>query len=394
MRHLSEGEIRAYQDEALGASAQAQAQAHLEGCPRCQRQAEALLARAQRVEEHLAALHIKPNQTPLTLGAARSRLASRRGLPIKEYETMMNKLTSRTMRPVWTVLAVVALLVAALGIPQVRAAANTFLSLFRVKQIAVVPVNPGDLANQLGDSAKLEEIIADSLIFDDIDPVEVASAAEASGRLGTPVRLPQALGEPTKLAVSEDSTAVMNVDLPRIQALLDEAGRSDIRLPAALDGAQIKVNVSAGAFAQFGDCDFDPQEAREHGYNPDDPDSMPMLNCTTLVQMPSPTVEAPESLDVQQVGEAFLQVMGMSAEEAASFSANVDWTTTFVVPIPRNGTDYQEVQVDGVTGTLIMQERGNRPERYMLLWVKDGFIYSLAGPGTGEQAVEIANSLQ
>jgi hypothetical protein len=63
----------------------------------------------------------------------------------------------------------------------------------------------------------------------------------------------------------------------------------------------------------------------------------------------------------------------MDPEEAASFARNVDWTTTFVIPIPRYGVEYQEIAVDGVTGVLI--------ENYdaMLLWVKDGVIYSING---------------
>ena len=53
------------------------------------------------------------------------------------------------------------------------------------------------------------------------------------------------------------------------------------------------------------------------------------------------------------MGEIYLQVLGMTPEEAASYASSVDWTSTFVIPVPRYRAEYQEVQVDGVTGTLI-----------------------------------------
>jgi hypothetical protein len=81
----------------------------------------------------------------------------------------------------------------------------------------------------------------------------------------------------------------------------------------------------------------------------------------------------------------------MSPEEAASFAENVDWTTTLVVPVPRYGTNYQEVAVDGVTGALIQQAGDNE---YLLFWVKDGMVYALSGPGDSQAALEIGNSLK
>ena len=93
------------------------------------------------------------------------------------------------------------------------------------------------------------------------------------------------------------------------------------------------------------------------------------------------------------IGEAFLQMMGMTEEEAAKFAQTVDWSTTLVIPIPRYGTTYQEVPVDGVTGTLIVQELEDHANQYLLIWVKDGILYSLTGPGNGSSAVRIANSL-
>jgi hypothetical protein len=86
--------------------------------------------------------------------------------------------------------------------------------------------------------------------------------------------------------------------------------------------------------------------------------------------------------------------MGMSAEEAAQFSHQVDWTTTLVIPLPRYGTTYENVVVDGVPGTLIHQSMEQHAPEFLLIWVKDDIIYALTGPGDGAQALEIAASLK
>jgi hypothetical protein len=83
----------------------------------------------------------------------------------------------------------------------------------------------------------------------------------------------------------------------------------------------------------------------------------------------------------------------MTPEEAASFASNVDWTSTFVIPVPRYSSTNEEVQVDGVTGTLIKyREEGG--QAYLLLWVKDGIVYALGGPGKGNDALQVAASLK
>jgi hypothetical protein len=110
-----------------------------------------------------------------------------------------------------------------------------------------------------------------------------------------------------------------------------------------------------------------------------------------MVQAPSPTVSVPPNLNISQVAEAALELAGMSASEAHSFCQTVDWSSTLVVPVPGNVSSYQTVNVDGVTGTLISLRSDHN--RYSLLWVKNGIIYSLNGHGDPNQALNLAASL-
>jgi hypothetical protein len=113
-----------------------------------------------------------------------------------------------------------------------------------------------------------------------------------------------------------------------------------------------------------------------------------------LVEMTSPTVNAPAGIDVNELAKIGLEFTGMSSEEAAAFVSSVDWTSTLVVPIPRNAAIYEQVDVDGVTGTLIQRPADDAPQ-FALIWVKDGIVHVISGLGTNsQQAIDMANSLQ
>jgi len=83
----------------------------------------------------------------------------------------------------------------------------------------------------------------------------------------------------------------------------------------------------------------------------------------------------------------------MTSDQAAAFTKTVDWTSTLVIPLPKNAATYKQVTVDGVTGTLIQRPADDAPQ-YPLLWVKNGIIYAISSLGTNsQQALDIANSL-
>lgn len=185
-------------------------------------------------------------------------------------------------------------------------------------------------------------------------------------------------------------TFTVNYELAR--AVLDDIGYQDVELPADLDGAPIEILVQPAVLALYGDC---PVEEKIEAIEETDPEEghIPLpTDCTTLMQTTSPTISAPPGLNLSKIGEAYLQILGMSPEEAANFAANVDWTTTFVIPIPPRA-QYQEVPVDGTSGTLVEYwEHGKA--WYALMWVKNGLLYALSGPGNGETALGIAGTIE
>jgi hypothetical protein len=211
----------------------------------------------------------------------------------------------------------------------------------------------------------------------------VAGAAEASALAGIPVRLPTALPDwasaQPDIRVEDGMAAQIVVDRARAQALLDLAGLSDVQLPQALDGATVTIEVPPVVIAQYGRPQIGPGGA------------------FVLTQLRSPTVNLPPGVNLAQLGEAGLRLLGLSPEEARQFSRSIDWSSTLVIPLPTDIAAFRDVSVDGVSGVLITER--STPERdyaphSILLWQKNGVVYSLAGQGNAEDMLAVANSLQ
>ncbi len=387
--HLNEGELRAVYDGEL----QPEAQAHLETCPACREQAAALRARAERVGERLSVLDPGPSLKAPSPETARARLSGRLSAQNKENTNMIGKIFARPYRPAWAVLAVIALLAFSLAFQPVRALGQSFLNLFRVQRVQVVTFNPGGLPEQLGASPALEAVFSENISIEEQGDAQPAASAEEAGQMaGFSPRLP-AGREPAFLAVQPGVKAAFDVDLARIETILAEIGRSDIHLPASVDGARVTLDVQPAVVAAYGQCEGESPEDREDE-DVDESVYRRLARCTTLMQMPSPQVSAPGELDIAPIGQAFLQVLGMEDSEAQSFAANIDWASTLVLPIPRYGSEYSEVRVDGVAGNLILRRLENGATQYMLIWLKDGMVYTVVGAGDGADGLKLAETLQ
>jgi len=279
--------------------------------------------------------------------------------------------------------------------PGARAFASELLNLFRIQQVAVIPVDftgmqslDGAVGNDIG------QLISDSITMTKKpgDPVDAADAAQASQLSGFNVRLPQDQ-TPSRISVMTGSDFTLTVDRAKAQALITEAGRADLVLPNEIDGAKISVNIPASVSVDFGNCPAPSAEGDGANFSKNRLPGRQYADCIILAEIPSPSVSAPASVDVAQLAQIALEFSGMSSDQAKAFTDTVDWTSTLVVPIPKNAATYDQVSVDGVIGTLIQRPADDAPQ-FLLLWVKDGIIYAIGGLGSNsEQALQIANSL-
>jgi hypothetical protein len=392
--HLKDGEIRAYQDQELQEDRYTQVEAHLASCAACRERADTLEKLSREVGLQLATTQADSHNSPVHADAGRKRFASALQAQ-QEKQSMKNKIFSRGFRPVWVGLTLVVLLAISLAFPQVRAAANSFLALFRVQQIAVVRFDPQTMGMSDQAAAQIESLLSEDVQFEQFGEFQMAgSAAEAGGIAGFNVRMPEQAPD-GGLDVQPGGRATFLVDLPRLKAIFDAIGKSEIDLPDSLEGQPVTLEVPKQVTTYFGDCKPEDVPLVE-GQDPDLPPTKPWMQdaCITFTQLPSPSISAPDGLDIAQLGQAYLQLLGLSEEDAARYASTVDWTTTFVLPVPYNDMTYQDVVVDGVNGTLIQQAYDPAYGSYILLWVKDGIIYSLNGFGSPDKGLQIANGLR
>jgi hypothetical protein len=287
-------------------------------------------------------------------------------------------------RPAWAILAVALTLAIAFSFAPVRTLAGEFLGLFRVQRIQFVAVEEGQLPDKetLQAAAKtLEGVMRDQVQIQADGEPQVVDQATARALAPYPIRLPDAgLGEP-QITLRPATRVSMQVDLASTRAMLAELGYDDIDLPDSLDGAEIEIDFAPLAIAAYGPC----------GPEAEDVDGA----CTVFTQMPATEVSAPPELDLEQLGQAYLQLAGMSADEAARYSERVDWTTTMIVALPSSSDlGFREVTVDGVTGTLVRpSSRSRNADEYLVTWLKEGMVYALFGKGADEEALRIVGSL-
>lgn len=390
--HLNEGELRGYLDGDGSLDSRSQVEKHLAGCPACRQRLLALEAAFNLTTRRLAVLAPITKDDAIPAIKAQKRFSAL--VTEKEKFAMKNRWSVR-YRPALIAAGLVLLLAVSMAFAPVRAIANSFLGLFRVQQLEVVEVYPGDLPEQLGSSYQLQYFMSNDVHFETQGEEQVVgSVEEASSLAGIPVRTPPGMNGAQQLVVNPPAQISFTVELELAQAVLDEIGRGDIRLPQEIDGAEVTVDLPAMVSASYGDCMVAEPGNYPEGYDPDDPALTKTPACTTLVQMLSPQVNAPEGLDLRQLGQAYLQLLGMAPEEAAQFSQGIDWATTLVVPIPVYEASYRQVTVDGVQGTLILSDQGDYGLQYMLVWIKDGMVYVLTGPGGPDTAVRLGNSIR
>jgi len=407
MTCIDDGILRAHLDGQLAGAELVGVTEHLISCTDCRACFEKLRAESARMQDLLATLAPAADSITINPAMAYAQFTNQFAAD-HERKTWIERLFAPRWRPVWG-LAAVALLVAILvSVNPVRSWAQRVLAMLRVQKIQVVTIDPTTLMSSSEPDSHpyklINQFIADNVVvtMDPGKPDVVSNVTRAAQLTGYPIRTIGNLGAPHSVEVNGETAFQMTINRERVATLLDEIGRSDINIPESANGALIAVHIPKTVISMYGDC---PVRNRHVSSNPQSKAeamaerkmehmaNMKDTNCTYLIQAPSPTVSVPPDLNMSDIAEAALELAGMSPAEAQSFCQTVDWSSTLVVPIPRNSGSYETVTVDGVEGTLITEtlSQGNR---YSLLWIKNGVIHSLAGHGNSSDALSLAASLR
>jgi hypothetical protein len=388
-KHLNDGQLRA----ALDGELEEAGMVHLVNCSTCQARQNEIQSTMQQAARSLSFL---TDPAPTTGPAAETALNQyhQRNHNRKEIPMFKKIFASPLVR---VGLAIVLILVVVLSVPSARALADEFLNLFRIQQVVVVPVDFTGIRQLTGNDPlgkEVSDLISSSMTSrqEPGNPVTVADAAKASQLAGFTVRVPQGM-TPSRISTVGAAAFTLKIDVAKAQALLDESGRPDLVLPPSIDGADVSVTIPASVSVAYGTCPDPASQDTDNGFDSKGSAGRRYPDCVILAELPTPTVAAPADLNIAQLAQIGLEFTGMTSEQAAAFTQTVDWTSTLVIPLPKNAATYQQVPVDGVTGTLIQRPADDVPQ-YVLLWVKNGIIYAISSLGTdSEQAIQMANSL-
>ena len=396
MKHAETGTLRAYLDGQLDSGQVAAVEQHTKSCGECERELANLRDHAARVRDGLDRLpELAAVDNPATAWAAFQKKRE------DWMEQEQNRWSlGRRLSLAGAALGVVAV-VLVLTVAPVRAWAESLLGIFRVERFTVLEIDPSALkGNALKNNQLLNQAIG-RVLSDEVTvtqkpqkPQPVADAATASKDTGFSVQLLP--GEtPSGLLVESGAGMQMKLNRDRIQSILDEAGRSDLQIPASVDGATVGVRVPAGVMAFYGNCGNVGSEMVFHTSNGGGKAGKEAdASCISLIELPSPVVSAPQEIDPAQIAQVALQFMGMSANDAANFTQTVDWTSTLVLPVERGKTNYEQVHVNGNEAALIRPSRQGPAGHYSLMWADNGIVFGLSGTGDDTTAINLASQLQ
>jgi hypothetical protein len=269
----------------------------------------------------------------------------------------------------------------ALTLPAVRAKANSFLALFREVNFVAVPLESGTAVERTA-GIDLQNLIGDRVqVIEENAPVSVVSREAASAAAGFHAEMPTVLPEGTVLTeikVSGRNVVRVTADTTRLRQLLDALGLGDVNVPEDLDGETAMITVKPMVMTEFA------QGERR----------------AALMQGPIPEVLLPAGVDLAQLGEIGLRMMGLPEADAREFARKVDWKTTLVVPVPPMASSFRQVLIGSSQGVEIEgpiyepETRVVRGNWNLLLWSKGGRVYGIRSTMRFNDVLAMANSLQ
>ncbi len=394
MKCLSEGVLRAYLDQELHVSEHAEIEAHLQNCRECRERSHAISTLAGRVDTQLLSLDVSPNAAEENPELALARFKARHDVR-EEQVSFIARIFAKRWRPAWVTAMAAAVILAILAFPTARSLAQRLLATLRVEQVQTVSLDLSSLGGNRSLQQMLGKMISDKIVVTTDEKPQNAATVEAASQLaGFEVQLLSARSDSPQFHVQGAHAFQITIDRARLQDIFDQSGRPDLILPATLDGATLAVQVPRAVELKYGNCPGNNGDENSGGLDAGaTPHRVPAReDCIFLVEAPSPAVQVPSDLNLQQLAETALELGGMGPTEARQFCQTIDWKSTLVLPIPRSVRSYDQVEVNGVQGTLI-QTPSHRGPGYLLIWVKNAMIYCLGGSGDSSKAVELANTL-
>lgn len=391
MKCADTGFIQAFLDGECSSKESEQFLLHLEYCVTCRTQLDELSALDSWTREKMEHAFSETNDVRVNTEAAWQRFSQTIEKPTNTNAQDRQAITNRaTIRRSWnqmnkqtkrwvTGASAAAVLAVSLSFPQVQAAANDFLSIFRMDKVEFVKVTQEDMQ-------ELEQWIANGnwgetelpgigkIWMDESDQEKLEQRSyyynnkESAEKAG--VKLPHLPQDVTVDSVNIQSpfTMHMEIDADRANKLLAQL-QVEARFDEKLSGKRfsLKIPQMQQVWMIVGKENI--------GYSVVD----------------APELSAPEGVDLAQLRETLLALPFIPDQVKKQMISIEDWQHTLPVPYMADGeSKMKEVKVNGQNGMLITGKYNTH-----LMWQQDGQIHMLEGSEkNADGLLDFANQLK
>lgn len=295
------------------------------------------------------------------------------------------------LRRAATIAAVVVVTVGLATIPAVRASAQAFLNLFRVTNFVAVPVDTSRLDRLAERDLSLDRLIGEQveILVPPAPPQPFLTPQLAATAAGIPARLPSTLPaglEQVEVRMLSGRTVRVTADVNKLERLLETLQIDDVAIPDGLHGQQVTVAVPPIVEVRY---------RQREGYTSEE-----YRSDVSFVQAKSPHVELPRGLNLAELAQIGLRVLGFNRDEAARFAGAINWNTTMVVPVPANAAEFHQITVNGHPGLVVEtaprpRKSGRGEERTtIVLWSDGAQVFGIKGTLQPVTLMEMANSVR
>lgn len=371
MAHLSDGTLRRMFDDRdfrVGPDA-----SHLEGCAECQARFQTISADARAIGTLLAV-----PEPRVDVAAAFARVTREpKAQPAFGVRLPLFRPASRPA------LALVAAVAAAAVIVVAFAFSGFF---YKPQTVKTVPVTVADVQAlaQLADYGTFAWTKQPDLQV--VTSAQDASAAAAGMQAPVVSGLPKGVSANVTYAAMPQAQATFTFSAAKAAASAAKHGKTLPKMPAGMDGATLTVTAGPAIGEVFGDIQK-PTSGQGSGQG-----SAPELNLPALVVAKSVTPTASSTqVTVTQLEDYILAQPGITTELKNAVKALGDPSTTLLIPVPVQYATATQITVQGVPGVALGDNTGVGSG---VVWVKNGFVYVVAGSIKQTDAVGIANNLK
>ena len=306
--------------------------------------------------------------------------ALRRRLRATESETPAPR-RAFPLRLVVATAVAIAVVASFLFSPSVRASAQAFLDMFRVRQFTAVSFDPSrfERFRQQNQDNPMLACARTEKLEDPGPPRGFANLGAATSTAGffaaRPGYVPAGYVADS-VWVTGHGAARLTIDVKKLRDVLSALDIRDVTVPDSYDGKSATVTMTPVVLQRFKKGD----------------------QRVLVTEAASPAVQVPADVDLERLGGVGLRILGVSSGDADRLAHAIDWRSTMLVPVPSDAGSFREVTVHGAKGLMVTMmggtKEGRRREGAVVLWTEGDRVHAVQGPIEREELLQMAESVR